>query len=259
MYRHLWLGKPVGQKDSMLPKLILMTLAGLLTIADCLPAPNITIPAPEGYLNHGKNDLICVPIKWYDVLIFFFTNYISHAATVKSRPGQKFRQAARDFFLALAFPYSGLSRALSAFSELSRSKHALTKAYHAGALWVVEKYDWQSISEDSLVSPDQVIERLFRGDQLSTPQVQRGNQKSISPNGQRLQDQSHTGEAIPLEDIEVGQGSQAGEVGSAHEHLESASEILHNATTGEADNRASTASPKVSNLASSSESTTWAR
>ena len=140
------------QKDSMPPKLLLMTLASLLTIADCLPTPNITIPAPEGFSNHGRDDLFCVPIKWYNILIFFFTNYISHAATVKTRPGQKFRHAARDFFIALAFPYSGLLRALSAFFEFSWNKNALTKAYHAGALWVVEKYCVRPIPEVSLVT-----------------------------------------------------------------------------------------------------------
>ena len=236
-----------------------MTLASLLTVAGCLPTHNITVPAPEGFLNHGRNDLFCVPIKWYNILIFFFTNYITHAATVKSRPGQKFRHAARDFIFALEFPYSGLLRVLSALFEFSRRKHALTKAYHAGALWVVEEYDFRNRAEDSLVSHDQVLHESFHQDQLSTPQVQKGNQKGMSPDGQQPQDESQIREAIPLENMKVGQGSRAGEDKSAHEHHESASKILQSETTGGADNRASCSSPKVSNLASNNDSTAWAR
>ena len=59
--------------------------------------------------------------------------------------------------------------------------------------------------------------------------------------------------------MEVGQGSQAGEIESAHEHHESASESLQNGTTGEADNRASSASLIVTNLASSKDPTAGAR
>lgn len=144
-------GKSIGQ-NNMSPKLQLMTLASLLTVAGCLPQHNITVPAPKGFFNHGKNDLICVPIKWYDILFFFSTNYIAHAATVRSRPGQKFRHAARDFIFALAYPYSGLLRALNSFLGYSRNKPALTKAYHAGALWVVKAYGYENRAEDGSAS-----------------------------------------------------------------------------------------------------------
>lgn len=235
-----------------------MTLASLLTVADCLPTHNITVPAPEGFFNHGQNNLFCVPIKWYNILIFFFTNYIAHAATVKSRPGQKFRHAARDFLLALAFPYSGLLRSLSAISEFSRSKLALKRAYYAGALWIVEEYDFECEAE-GLAADSQALREFLRPDQLSTPQVKEGNQKGMSPNGQQPQDESQIREAIPLQNMKVGQGSRDGEDKSTHEHHESASKILQSGTTGEADDRASSSPPKVSTLASNNDSTAWAR
>lgn len=241
----------------MSPKLQLITLASLLTVAGCLPTHNVTVPAPEGFSNHGQNNLFCVPMKWYNILIFFLTNYIAHAATVRSRPGQKFRHAARDFLLALAFPYSGLSRSLSALLEFSRSKHALTRAYHAEALWVVEDHDPRY--EGSLVSDAQVLHESFHQHQLSTPQVQEGNQKGMGPNSQQRQDESQIGEAIPLQDMKVGQGSRAGEDKSTNEHHESASKILQSGTTGEVDDRASSSPPKVSTLTSNNDSTAWAR
>ena len=167
--------------------LSLLTLASLPTVAGCLPTQNATIPVLDGCLNHSKNNLFCVPITWYIISIFFFSNYVTHAATVKSRPGQKFRHVARDFIL-----YSGLLRVFTWFFELSRGKDALIKAYHVGALWVVEGYDR---------SYDPTPPSGFPVDQFVTHRVENGNQEGMSPNGLQPQDDSQMGEAIPLENI----------------------------------------------------------
>jgi len=41
-----------------------------------------------GYTHHGKCNLLCAPATWFDILIFFLGNYVAHAATVVSLPGQ---------------------------------------------------------------------------------------------------------------------------------------------------------------------------
>ena len=71
---------------------------------------------PTGITNHGNPKLICVPTKWYHILEFFAFNYVAHAATVKSVPGQKFHQALFDVLFALAFPFHSVSRALESLA-----------------------------------------------------------------------------------------------------------------------------------------------
>ena len=116
-------------------------------LARAVDHQNITISVPKNFSNHGRDDLFCVPARWYQILIFFAVNYISHAATVKSRPGQMLYRAAGDFLLALAFPFSGVLRAIESFSRFSwPNKNDLVKATRAGALCVVVRNsDWQRI------------------------------------------------------------------------------------------------------------------
>ena len=99
---------------------------------------NITIAVPEGSSNHEDPNLLCVPIKWYQILIFFTVNYFSHAATVKSVPGQKWHMVALDVVAALIFPYSGVTRAYEVYWRWSwPSDGDLLKAARVGALCAV--------------------------------------------------------------------------------------------------------------------------
>ncbi|TIA80710.1 hypothetical protein D6C76_03061 [Aureobasidium pullulans] len=112
---------------------------------------NITILVPNGTTQHGNERLLCLPITsgyWpsiSSVIIFFAANYLAHAATVKSSPGDATLVQACNAFLALMFPMSGLLRALNAMFRYSRSaKTALEKACNAGALcMVVRDRHWQ--------------------------------------------------------------------------------------------------------------------
>lgn len=115
-----------------------ITLAALSLLAQGLPTKNISVQVPDGFSTHGKNNLFCVPTKWFQILVFFGVNYVSHAATVKPRPGQSQLHTARDVILALLFPYSGLLRALETIKRYSlKSQDELTKAARASALCVV--------------------------------------------------------------------------------------------------------------------------
>ncbi|KAG8527686.1 uncharacterized protein KY384_007840 [Bacidia gigantensis] len=122
-----------------------IALLTFVSLAGALPNRNVTIAVPEGFSNHGKEDLFCVPTHWYQILTFFAVNYVAHAATVKSRPGQHYHHTIRDFLLALAFPFSGVLRAIETLSRGSwPSEKNLIKAARAGAFCVVARdQDWQ--------------------------------------------------------------------------------------------------------------------
>ena len=116
-----------------------------LTLVTGLPAPDVTLSMPNGFTDHGNNDLYCTPSQWYDVLIFFAINYASHAATVKPRPGQSYMHTVRDIVLTLMYPYTGLARALESLARSSyNNTNDLSKAARAGALCMVfRNKDWK--------------------------------------------------------------------------------------------------------------------
>ncbi|KAI9650954.1 hypothetical protein NHQ30_000989 [Ciborinia camelliae] len=105
---------------------------------------NITIQVPNSTTQHGNEHILCLPITknyWPSVaaiIIFFATNYLAHAATVKSSPGDDSLLQACNAILALFFPMSGLLRALNAIVRLPiLARNELEKACRAGALCMV--------------------------------------------------------------------------------------------------------------------------
>lgn len=103
------------------------------------PMTNITITVPEGTTNHGDPDILCVPSKWTDILIFYAVNYFAHAVTVKSLPGEKLEETAYYIAMALIYPYSGLLRGIEAITRRAAwcRGNELQQAARAGALCVV--------------------------------------------------------------------------------------------------------------------------
>ncbi|TGO86197.1 hypothetical protein BPOR_0325g00060 [Botrytis porri] len=105
---------------------------------------NITITVPNSTTQHGNDHILCLPITrsyWPSVaavIIFFATNYLAHAATVKSSPGDDSLLQGCNALLALFFPMSGLLRALNAIVRLPiLARNELEKACRAGALCMV--------------------------------------------------------------------------------------------------------------------------
>ncbi|QSZ32910.1 hypothetical protein DSL72_002491 [Monilinia vaccinii-corymbosi] len=114
------------------------------TILPGRPLTNITIQVPNSTTQHGNEHILCLPITkeyWPSiaaVMIFFATNYLAHAATVESSPGDDALLHACNAILALLFPMSGLLRALNAIVRMpSLAKNELEKACRAGALCMV--------------------------------------------------------------------------------------------------------------------------
>ncbi|KAG9558563.1 hypothetical protein KCU77_g4044, partial [Aureobasidium melanogenum] len=97
---------------------------------------NITILVPNGTTQHSNEKILCLPItsKYWPsisaVVVFFAANFLAHAVTVKSSPGDATCVQACNAFLALMFPMSGLLRALNAILRFSRAAQTgLDKAY----------------------------------------------------------------------------------------------------------------------------------
>jgi hypothetical protein len=105
---------------------------------------NMTIQVPNSTTQHGNAHILCFPITkdyWPSVAaitLFFATNYLAHAATVKSSPGDNSLVQACNAILALFFPMSGLLRALNAIIRSPKSaRNEVDKACRAGALCMV--------------------------------------------------------------------------------------------------------------------------
>ncbi len=116
-------------------------LAGLaLAVArasDADPDPDCTVNVP-GYTHNGSCDLLCRPASWADGIVFCLVNYIAHAATVVTRPGQSTLVSIMKVIGALLFPGSGIARGLHAIRSLATlSPTDMQKAAKAGALCMV--------------------------------------------------------------------------------------------------------------------------
>jgi hypothetical protein len=131
-------------KFYFLTVVFLCAAVGGLPAAD--PNINMTISVPAAASDHGDPNLLCTPTKWLDVLIFFFANYVAHTATVKALPGESTNDFAFTMFLAIAFPFSGVSRGLEAImrhASFYRDANNLQTAVRAGALCIVVRTkDW---------------------------------------------------------------------------------------------------------------------
>ncbi|MCJ1385526.1 hypothetical protein MMC17_008649 [Xylographa soralifera] len=118
-----------------------------------LPVPlvsvNITAQHPNGTFNHGDPNILCTPTSWTTFLTFFLGNYVAHAATVVTAPGQQTMETAFALIMALLYPGSGLVRGLDAvFRASSLGKSPLEQAARAGAFcMVVRSRTWEPESK----------------------------------------------------------------------------------------------------------------
>ena len=102
------------------------------------PTQNITLTVPEGTQNHGNPNLLCTPTSWTDVAIFFFANYVAHAATIKSLPGEPALATLIILISALCLPASGVSSGVKAIGQRAVfSSTPLESAAKSEALCVV--------------------------------------------------------------------------------------------------------------------------
>ncbi|KAJ7880899.1 hypothetical protein B0H13DRAFT_1493563, partial [Mycena leptocephala] len=119
---------------------------------------NITIVAPAGTSQHGHNNLLCVPTRALGILVFFSANYVAHAATVKSYPGESSFDYTWAAIAAFLLPTSGMLRGFSAILRVGGIMMAIRErggpleiAARCGALsMVVRTRDWKPAPGDQL-------------------------------------------------------------------------------------------------------------
>ena len=106
---------------------------------------------------HGE-EVYCSPAHWYDVVWFYFTNYLLHALSVRSLPGENAIQSTVFKFCCLLVPYTGVRRGLCLVSRASNlAANDLQAAARATALCMVVRLpDWRPKEGDSI--PDCYIE-----------------------------------------------------------------------------------------------------
>ncbi|KAF4334325.1 pogo transposable element [Fusarium beomiforme] len=100
---------------------------------------------PARTTNHSDPHLLCPPVSWEKVVIFFLGNYVTHAATVKLPPATPLLANIWICLGALLMPATGLVFGLLAFSQAIKglTKSELTKATVAGALCMyVRTSEW---------------------------------------------------------------------------------------------------------------------
>jgi hypothetical protein len=113
---------------------------------------NITLPLPVGTSNHGTPGLLCTPTKWTDLASFYLFNYVAHAATVLTRPGERPIDFAVTVVGSLLFPAMGLYRGIEAIlSGALLGGGDLRKAARSGALcMLVRSPEWRPVDEEGV-------------------------------------------------------------------------------------------------------------
>ena len=157
---------PYGKMDSIKKHIISWRLSTLPLLCLCLslvtlpqtscapstpkPTQNITVTVPEGTQSHGNPNLLCTPTRWTNVAVFFLANYVAHAATVKSVPGEPALATIRLCTVALMFPVGRILRGIQAIMQRATfSNTPLETAAKAEALCVVIRtQEWLPQSGD---------------------------------------------------------------------------------------------------------------
>ena len=122
----------------------------LIFLVQCLAGTATARPASSPANNTIVSDssdgqLYCEKTTWYDVCWYFFANYLLHALSVRSLPGENAYSSTAFKLCCLLVPYTGVRRGLSLISRASSlTKDDLQAAARAGALcMVIRKPDWR--------------------------------------------------------------------------------------------------------------------
>ena len=136
---------------------------------------NMTIEVPPGSRYIPKENLLCMPSTWKSILLFFFANYITHVATVRSIPGESLISNTMVLLGALIFPASGIDRGLTVIFQCAlRRKTPLEKACKAGALCVVVRNsEWRPQDGD-------IVKGLKPAAEKPAPDVPVGHSHSLN-------------------------------------------------------------------------------
>jgi hypothetical protein len=107
---------------------IVVILLAFLHTLSAAPTYTLTLTVPNGTTQHGNPHLFCLPSSSIDYIIFFSSNFFSHAATVINRPGASKGEKGLLIALAVLFPGVGILRAYDVFVRFI-SRRSIKRAW----------------------------------------------------------------------------------------------------------------------------------
>lgn len=127
---------------------LLVTLIALL----CLSTHGWAWPSPSDGKSNGTitnesdgSQVWCQPTNWYDILWFIFANFILHALSVRSLPGERSLTSTVFKFCCFLTPFTGVRRGLCLILRSSNlAGNDLQSAARANALcMVIRSPEWR--------------------------------------------------------------------------------------------------------------------
>ncbi|KAL8962145.1 MAG: hypothetical protein Q9193_001412 [Seirophora villosa] len=145
----------------------LLTTTILLAVGTQAGAsPNLSHHKRNGTITNESDgtQVWCEPTQWYDILWFIFANFILHALSVRSMPGERSLISTVFKFCCFLIPFTGVRRGLCLISRSSNfAGNDLQAAARANALcMVVRSPEWRP-------KDGQVVEGC-KFDELEDPQ-----------------------------------------------------------------------------------------
>ncbi|KDR76182.1 hypothetical protein GALMADRAFT_247403 [Galerina marginata CBS 339.88] len=108
--------------------------------------PTANTSLPEGATDHGDPKLICTSASWFTVASFILANYVAHAATTHTFPGERLQHQLTAILTSMLYPGAGVVRGLTGIARgilALCGRTELQEAAAAGALcMVVRTEDW---------------------------------------------------------------------------------------------------------------------
>ena len=128
------------------PNVHTVTLLALILQCSAWPSPAAS-NGPNGTITDESDgtQVWCQPTRWYDVVWFIFTNFILHALSVRSLPGEKSLTSTVFKFCCFLVPYTGVRRGLCLILRASNlAGNDLQSAASANALcMVIRSPEWR--------------------------------------------------------------------------------------------------------------------
>lgn len=129
----------------------LLTITFILAeFVDGRPASDSANNGTAVAANSRYPQVLCEPTNWYDICWFIFANYILHALSVRSLPGENSYSSFVIKVGSLLIPFAGLRRGLCIITRASAAAdNDLQAAARARALcMVIRKPDWRPCAGD---------------------------------------------------------------------------------------------------------------
>ena len=121
-------------------------------------------PAPIWVISNGtassdsqESNVVCKATSWTDLLVFYGVNYLAHAATMKTLPGESVFEKAFTMAYTLLLPATSVFKAASAIRRIAikNGRSELRGAARAGALCtVIRSETWKPHGGDRVVGLD---------------------------------------------------------------------------------------------------------